>query len=160
ASGDYRPSIPEAAGGFVYVITGSSDRGTLHALDGSTGAVAWSHPRGNYEESSAVAVVGGVVYDVRPGWPGYAYDAATGTPVWTVPSGTTVAGGLLTTQVYDGQIFARSAGSTDLANTGEIFKASDDSAVRPYLAEQASAFDANTMFSVWSRTLEARDIGS
>jgi outer membrane protein assembly factor BamB len=128
ANGDVFPGIPTATGGIVYVITGYTT-GTLHAIDGNTGAQRWSAARGNGESASAVAVSGGVVYDAGPAYPGYAYDAGTGAPLWSGGR----AGGAVTTQVYDGKVFARGP-DTAVAGSGEILNSSDGSAVRSYRA--------------------------
>ena len=75
---------PAVVGGVVYIPTGGPN-GSLYALKASTGEVIWKLNFGNYIYASPT-VSRGVVY-VSDDQHLYAFDAASGTQLWMVPTG-------------------------------------------------------------------------
>jgi len=82
---DLVDATPAVAGGVVYAATTNIGAYKVYALDASTGEILWTHNIGAVEASPAVA--DGVLYvGSLDGWL-HAYDAASGTLIWSVKTG-------------------------------------------------------------------------
>ena len=98
---------PAVNGGQAFV---TSEDGSVVALDATTGAVVWTAPVDGPVEIVA-AIAGTAVYAASNGGSAFAIDAATGSELWRirirgVPSGPTVAGGLLLVGTNVGELAA------------------------------------------------------
>jgi outer membrane protein assembly factor BamB len=113
-------SSPTAFAGMVYV-GGAGVGGTLYAVDGATGALAWTAPVANGDQSAAAVDATGV-YVSYACLMSYRFDRATGANVWTHSTDCSGGGGR-TPVLNDGRLYVRdSAGKTPVvldAATGE-----------------------------------------
>lgn len=77
---------PAFANGIVYVSAADGTNGWLEALNASTGVVLWTASISEgYDEAISVAVANGVVY--ATGIDMYAFNAQTGSQIWSQPMG-------------------------------------------------------------------------
>src|SRR4051812_1705529 len=110
-------AAPTATGGLVYA-SGAGSGGTLYAVRESDGAVVWTQSVMNGDDSSP-AVDAGRVFVSYSGPQTYAFDAASGAPLWHY-SGCCEGGGGDTPAVADGRVWAR-----DFAGDGYVYGAAD-----------------------------------
>ncbi|HEY1778627.1 MAG TPA: PQQ-binding-like beta-propeller repeat protein [Solirubrobacteraceae bacterium] len=102
-------SAPTAANGYVYVA-GAGTGGTVYAVSESTGALAWTAPVENGDDSSpAVSATG--VYVTYACDQDYDFNPVTGALIWHF-SGNCDGGGGKTPVLAGGDIFARDNGSS------------------------------------------------
>lgn len=156
---DTSPTVSEGA---IYVAT-YSPTPNLYALSTSDGSPLWSSPLDSAVDFASPAVSNGVVYATSLGGEVYAFDAGTGSRLWTTTPGglieasPTVADGLVYVGTYDGVLYALDpatggvewsaptgnliAGSASAAN-GVVYVGSTDNTVR--------AFHSLTGQELWS----------
>jgi eukaryotic-like serine/threonine-protein kinase len=105
---------PAIAGDTLYVgnYTGTFE---LTALNARTGAFKWNAPTGGYLDWNTPAVADGVVYASSVDGEAYAFDAATGAPLWQrtfpglVEASPAVANGVVYVGAYDHYLYALDA---------------------------------------------------
>lgn len=139
-------SPPTATGGIVY-DGGGGTGGTLYANDESTGALLWSRPVANGDDSSP-AVDGANVYVTYPD-NYYAFNRQTGAPVWhDYLNGE--GGGGRTPVVADGHLFVR-----DWTASPVILATATGASQGPLGSTTAPAVAGGTAYEMDSGTLQA-----
>jgi outer membrane protein assembly factor BamB len=139
-------SPPTAVNGIVYV-GGAGSGGTLYATNESNGALLWSQPVANGDNSSP-AVDGSNVYVTYPD-NYYAFDRSTGAPVWhDYLNGD--GGGGRTPVVADGHLFIR-----DWAGSPLIASAATGATQGPLASTTAPAIAGGAAYEMESGTLRA-----
>jgi outer membrane protein assembly factor BamB len=111
----WRYASPTGAAVYTPAVSGAqafvtSEDGSMVALDIATGTVGWTAPVDGPVEIVA-AIAGTAVYAASNSGSAFAIDAATGSELWRipirgVPSGPTVAGGLLLVGTNVGELAA------------------------------------------------------
>ena len=118
-------SSPAVANGIVYV--GCYADGKLYAYSASNGSLKWSQTAGGFHITSSPTVANGVVYVGSEDDNLYAFDAISGTPLWTyatgvgVDSSPAVAHGVVYFGSNDSKLYALNAATGALiwsGNTG------------------------------------------
>jgi len=145
-------SAPTYFGGVVY-SGGAGSGGTVYATRASDGALLWTAPVANGDNSSpAVSDTG--VYVSYACAQAYDFDPATGSELWhhsTFCSG----GGGRTPVLEDGHVWVRDP------ITGNVeLDAATGSPVNTFIAQPAPAFDGQRGFFLENGVLQARDAGS
>ncbi|MFN2548318.1 MAG: PQQ-binding-like beta-propeller repeat protein [Myxococcales bacterium] len=97
-------SAPTASGGTVYV-GGAGSGGTVYAVDETDGGVRWTASVMNGDDSSPALGLGNVYVSYACNQ-AYAFDAATGAPLWH-HSGSCEGGGGKTTALNRGRVYTR-----------------------------------------------------
>jgi outer membrane protein assembly factor BamB len=129
---DFPP--PVATGGTIYINTGSF----TSAYDEQTGMLLWQGEA--YEGTDGCPAVGaGIVYQAGVCDELYAWNAVTGTPVWS-HIGTCSGGGGAAPSVYGGKVWERD----DVE--GNVIYNQNGAIVGTFAADAAPAFDAGKVF--------------
>ena len=142
-------SPPTAAGGYVYT-GGAGSGGTVYAVDESTGALAWTAPVMNGDDSSPVVTSSGVFVSYAC-QQAYDFDPATGALLWHHTSSCEGGGGR-TPALADGKLYVRDPvlGNVELDPlTG--------SQVGTFAAGPVPAFSGSTGYFLAAGTLAAQD---
>jgi outer membrane protein assembly factor BamB len=130
-------SAPSARDGVVYT-GGAGSGGTLYAVRGSDGALLWTKPVMNGDESSP-AVDDKRVYVSYACSQVYAFARDTGAAAWHY-SGPCEGGGGATPALSGGRLYTRDRGSS-----GYVFDAADGTLVDGFGAAAIPAFSGSTM---------------
>ncbi|WP_255949965.1 outer membrane protein assembly factor BamB family protein [Streptomyces odontomachi] len=145
-------SPPTFAGGLVYT-GGAGSGGTLYAVDAASGAVRWTRPVANGDDSSPAVTADGV-YVSYACEQTYAFDPRSGDPIWhhdTECSG----GGGRTPVVADGGVWIRD----DAGMTPSVLDATDGTVRDTYAAggsSPAPAVDGREGYFVDGGVLQER----
>jgi outer membrane protein assembly factor BamB len=144
-------SPPTAANGIVYTGGGGSG-GTVYAVSESNGALLWTQPVENGDNSSPALSGSGVFVSYACGLV-YAFDPVTGKQQWF--SNGPCEGGGGKTPVYDaGLVYTRDSDGNKILNS------STGAQVGTFTADQAPAFDGNIGLFVSAGTLRGIEGGS
>lgn len=146
-SGQYSfSSGPTALNGFVYT-GGAGSGGTLYALDETNGAIAWTQPVANGDDSTPAVTADGIyviypcqTYDFRPG---------TGELVWHDADGCDGGGGA-TPVVANGTLYAPNGFGE---YNGDTFNAETGKLLGSYVADNPPAITKTDGYFLQSGTL-------
>jgi outer membrane protein assembly factor BamB len=145
--GQYQFSSPPTASGGIVYDGGAGSGGTVYANDESTGALIWSQPVANGDNSSP-AVDGSNVYVTYPD-NYYAFNRQTGAPVWhDYLDGD--GGGGRTPVVADGHLFVR-----DWAASPLVVSSATGASQGPLGSTTAPAIAGGTAYEMSNATLQA-----
>ncbi len=146
-------SGPTAADGYVFT-GGAGSGGTLYAVEEGSGAIAWTAPVMNGDDSTPAVTADGLyvtypcqVYDFRP---------ATGETIWSENSGCEGGGGATPVEA-NGVLYAPSV-STGV--DGSVLNAETGANEGTYAADVLPAFTATTGYFLQSGTLRAISVPS
>jgi outer membrane protein assembly factor BamB len=143
-------SPPVAFGGLIYV-NGTGSNGVTVAIDEQTGAVRWR--KATYGTDGCVAVADGVVYESEPTDWLSAWDAITGTILWS-RAGNGIGGGGAAPSVYMTKIWVR-----DPVFGGDLV-AHDGALLGTFASTAAPALHAGLAFYPSGSTVTAVDIAT
>ncbi|MFI0898334.1 PQQ-binding-like beta-propeller repeat protein [Streptomyces sp. NPDC020983] len=145
-------SPPTFSGGVVYT-GGAGTGGTLYAVDAATGALRWSQPVENGDDSSPAVTAAGV-YVSYACEQAYAFDPASGAPIWHHETGCEGGGGR-TPVAADGGLWIRD----DAGMAPSVLNTADGSVRGTYPARSwtpAPAIDGHEGYFVDSGVLQER----
>jgi outer membrane protein assembly factor BamB len=146
---------PTAFAGMVYV-GGAGFGGTLYAVNGGTGALAWTVPVSNGDQSSPAVDATGVY--VSYACKSYRFDRATGANVWTHAVGC-FGGGGSTPVLNSGKLYVRDTGVTPAvlsATTGEQLGTFTSGPVPAFDGPMGFMLSQGTLHGVASSTGQVR----
>jgi outer membrane protein assembly factor BamB len=149
--GQYAFSSPPVASSGVVYTGGAGSGGTLYAVDQTTGQVLWTRSVENGDHSSP-AVSSDKVFASYVGPQVYAFDRASGAPLWHYDSGTEGGGGR-TPVLAAGRLWVR-----DPVSTGYVFDAQTGKLLDNFASATAPAFAGRTGLFLDGRELEAREV--
>ncbi len=145
-------SAPTARNGMVYV-GGAGIGGTLYAVNETNGAVVWTQPVANGDDSSPT-VTASNVFVAYAGAQAYKFDAASGSPLWHY-NGYAEGGGGATAPLYNGSLYIRDDYS-QASITGTVLNAANGNVVSHFPDNGSiSAFDNGARFFLQNNTLSA-----
>jgi outer membrane protein assembly factor BamB len=144
-------SPPTADGGMVYV-GGAGSGGTLYALDGTTGAVAWSTSVQNGDDSAPTLSADAVFVSYACNQT-YAFSRASGGLLWH-NNGPCEGGGGKTTALFAGLLYTR-----DASDKNRVFDAVTGVASTTYASARIPAFQGGSAFLV-STSLTATSLAT
>jgi outer membrane protein assembly factor BamB len=148
-------SPPTAADGIVYV-GGAGSGGTLYAVDELTGAVLWTRPVANGDESSPTLSPHRVFVSYACPQT-YAFDRLTGEPRWHY-SGPCSGGGGKTAVVHAGLLYVRDVFFAPGNQNGAVLETKFGAVTDRFSAGPAPAFSPHFGFFLNSRTLEGHSL--
>jgi outer membrane protein assembly factor BamB len=137
---------PTAADGMVYV-GGAGSGGTLYAVDESTGAIVWTQPVQNGDNSDPAVTVDGV-YVTYPCWT-YDFRPATGESIWNANTGCEGGGGA--TPVVSNQVVY--SPNNPSGYNGMTYNAETGTPGSTYSADSPPAFNAGMGYFLQGGTL-------
>jgi outer membrane protein assembly factor BamB len=145
-------SAPTASGGMVYTA-GAGSGGTLYAVNESTGALVWSAPVENGDESSPVVTSSGV-YVSYACQQVYDFDPLSGTLLWHHTSSCEGGGGR-TPVIGDGKLFVR-----DPVLGNVVLDPSTGAATGTFSAGPAPSISGTTAYLLNGGTLSAVNLST
>ena len=146
-------SGPTAANGIV-VTGGAGSGGTLYALDEATGALLWTQPVANGDDSTPVVSADGV-YVTYP-CSTYAFRPATGESLWSNNTGCEGGGGA-TAVLANGVLYSPNGFGN---YNGDTFNAETGALLGTYVANNLPAIGTTTGYFLQSSTLRAVTLSS
>jgi outer membrane protein assembly factor BamB len=146
-------SAPTAANGIVFT-GGAGEGGTVYAVDEKNGALLWTQPVNNGEDSTPAVTADGV-YVTYPCWT-YDFAPSTGASVWTNDTGCDGGGGG-TPVVANGKLYAPNGFGT---YNGDIFNASTGKLDFAYVADNVPAIGTTTGYFLQGNTLAATKLAN
>ena len=146
-------SAPSASGGYVYT-GGAGTGGTVYAVAESTGAVAWTAPVQNGDESSPVVTPSGV-YVSYACQQTYDFAPTTGALIWHHATGCEGGGGKTAALAPNGNLFVR-----DPVNGNVILSGTSGSPVGTFSAGPIPAFDSSRGYFLSGGTLTAASLSA
>jgi len=150
--GQYAFSAPPTASNGVVYVSGAGDGGTVYAVAESTGAVLWTMPVENGDDSSP-ALSGNGVYVSYACPQVYDFDPSTGAQLWRYQGPCEGGGGK--TPVYSaGKLYVRDWASTP---SGYVLDATSGALLYRFSASTMPAVTASGVYYLNSGTLEAHD---
>jgi outer membrane protein assembly factor BamB len=148
-------SPPTAAGGMVY-LSGDDVGGTLHGIDGSTGAEVWSVPELLGGDVSSPALSADAVFVDYACVQAYAFSRTDGTPIWR-HDGTCNGPGGATPALWQGRLWTRDASPVSPNNL--LLDATSGAELGSFSASVIPAFaDQRGFFLTDDGTLQALDL--
>ncbi len=146
-AGQYAFSSGPAARDGIVFTGGAGDGGTVYAVDEKTGAILWTQPVNNGDDSTPAVTADGV-YVAYPCWT-YDFAASSGTSVWASDTGCDGGGGG-TPVVANGKIYAPNGFGT---YDGDVFSAATGNLVFTYVADNPPAIAGTMGYFLQSGTL-------
>lgn len=140
-----------AANGYVYA-GGAGSGGTLYALDQATGAIAWTQPVQNGDNSTPAVTADGV-YVTYPCWT-YDFRPATGESIWNSNTGCEGGGGA-TPVVADQYVYSPNGTS---GYDGTTYNALSGAQLGTYSADSPGALAGTTGYFLQGGTLRRIDV--
>ena len=140
-----------AANGYVYA-GGAGSGGTLYALDQATGAIAWTQPVQNGDNSTPAVTADGV-YVTYPCWT-YDFRPATGESIWNSNTGCEGGGGA-TPVVADQYVYSPNGTS---GYDGTTYNALSGAQLGTYSADSPGALAGTMGYFLQGGTLRRIDV--
>jgi outer membrane protein assembly factor BamB len=146
---------PTAANGMVFAA-GSGVGGTLYAVDGATGAVAWTQRFFNGLTGTSAVTADGVYVTLDCQTSDFL--PALGLPVWTNNTSTSCSGAGATPVVSDGVLY--SPNSTNISYQGMTFNAENGIPIATFSADNPPALTATSGFFLQKGTLRGMTLAT